>query len=100
MKIYEAIEHLIENPRKSNKTLEVSTEILADFAVWCEDQGHFDDYEKHYPNHDCQYANELNWNPVLVLIHKLSSVSVSTDSLPSRHSLTNSGSSGANNSNK
>lgn len=53
MKIYEAIEHLIGNPRKSKKTLE-ATEILEDFAVWCEDQGHFDDYEEHYPNHDCR----------------------------------------------
>lgn len=58
MKIYEAIEHLIGNPRKSKKTREVSTEILEDFAVWCEDQGHFDDYEKHYPNHDCRYDVE------------------------------------------
>ena len=57
MKIYEAIEHLTRNPRKSKKTLE-ATEILSDFAVWCEDQGHLDDYEAHYPNHDCQYAVE------------------------------------------
>ena len=57
MKIYEAIEHLTGNPRKSKKTLE-ATEILSDFAVWCEDQGHLDDYEKHYPNHDCRYAVE------------------------------------------
>ncbi|RKU10830.1 hypothetical protein C6503_19280 [Candidatus Poribacteria bacterium] len=58
MKIYEAIEHLTGNPRKSKKTLEVSTEILSDFAVWCEDQGHLDDYEEHYPNHDCRYDVE------------------------------------------
>ena len=57
MKIYEAIEHLTRNPRKSKKTLE-ATEILSDFAVWCEDQGHLDDYEKHYPNHDCRYDVE------------------------------------------
>lgn len=57
MKIHEAIEHLTGNPRKSKKTLE-ATEILSDFAVWCEDQGHFDDYEEHYPNHDCRYAVE------------------------------------------
>ena len=57
MKSYEAIEHLIGNPRKSKKTLE-ATEILEDFAVWCEDQGHLDDYEEHYPNHDCRYAVE------------------------------------------
>ena len=57
MKIHEAIEHLTGNPRKSKKTLE-ATKILADFAVWCEDQGHFDDYEGHYPNHDCRYAVE------------------------------------------
>ena len=56
MKIYEAIEHLTRNPRKSKKTLEVSTEILSDFAVWCEDQGHLDDYEAHHPNHDYQSA--------------------------------------------
>ena len=54
MTIDEAIEHLIGTPRKSKKTLEVSTEILSDFAVWCEDQGHLDDYEEHYPNHDCR----------------------------------------------
>ena len=54
MTIYEAIEHLTGTPRKSKKTLEVSTEILSDFAVWCEDQGHLDDYEEHYPNHDCR----------------------------------------------
>ena len=57
MKIYEAIEHLTDNPRTSKKTLE-ATEILSDFAVWCEDQGHLDDYEEHYPNHDCQYDVE------------------------------------------
>ena len=57
MKIYEAIEHLIGSPRKSKKTRE-ATEILADFAVWCEDQGHFDDYEEHYPNHNCRYDVE------------------------------------------
>ena len=55
MKIYKAIEHLTGNPRKSKKTLE-ATEILSDFAVWCEDQGHLDDYEAHYPNHDCRSA--------------------------------------------
>ncbi len=42
MKIYEAIEHLTGNPRKSKKAIE-TTEILEDFAVWCEDQGPFDD---------------------------------------------------------
>ena len=57
MKIDEAIKHLIGNPRKSKKTL-AATEILEDFAVWCEDQGHLDDYEKHYPNHDCRYVVE------------------------------------------
>ncbi len=57
MKIHEAIEHLTGNPRKSKKTLE-ATRILSDFAVWCEDQGHFDDYEEHYPNHDCRHAAE------------------------------------------
>ena len=54
MTIDEAIEHLIGTPRKSKITLEVSTRILSDFAVWCEDQGHLDDYEEHYPNHDCR----------------------------------------------
>ena len=54
MTIDEAIEHLTGTPRKSKKTLEVSTRILSDFAVWCEDQGHFEDYEEHYPNHDCR----------------------------------------------
>ena len=57
MKIYEAIEHLIGTPRKSKKTLE-ATEILSDFTVWCEDQGHLDDYEKHYSNHDCRCVVE------------------------------------------
>ena len=51
MTISEAIEHLTSNPRKSKRKLE-STEILSDFALWCEDQGHFEDYEEHYPNHD------------------------------------------------
>ena len=62
MKIYEAIEHLMGNPRKSKKTLE-ATEILADFAAWCEDQGHFEDYEEHYPNHNCRSSEDFKNAP-------------------------------------
>ena len=57
MTIDEAIEHLTGTPRKSKKTLE-ATRILSDFVVWCGDQGHLDDYEEHYPNHDCRDAVE------------------------------------------
>ena len=54
MKRLNTLQETLVNPRK---TLE-ATEILSDFAVWCEDQGHFDDYEKHYPNHDYRYDVE------------------------------------------